>query len=340
MISAKKYLRCLALIAVFPLASPAQGTDKTRAEIATLESILPKVPDRAAVLYLLAQDYAQIGDQKKAFALLKESIASGEGVNPAEDTALQPLHSNDEFRSLITRVEQQYPVVHHAREAFIIPEKDLIPEGLAYDADRNVFYLSSLFHRKIVKIAADGHTSDFAPSDKENLLPLCGLRLDNDHSLWAAGCQDSGHGELYHFSPDGKLLERFQPPTSGAHLFNDLVLNSAGNIYLTDSLANQVYRFNRRTHTFTPLVFPRRLFCPNGITQSDNHHVLYVADAFGVLRYDLETHQALEVVPGPSSTLAGFDGLYWYHNGLRIRGRLEAKGAREQDQFWLECQHD
>jgi hypothetical protein len=316
MICAKKYLVSLTFLAVFPHVSQAQDVDKTRAEIATLESMLPKVPDRAVVFYLLAEDYAQTGDQKKALALLKESMAVGEGLNPGEDAAFRALHSNAEFRSLVSQAEQQYPPVHHAREAFTVPEKDLIPEGLAYDADRNVFYLSSLFHRKIVQIDANGHSTDFAPTAKENLLPICGVHLDEDYSLWAAGCQNSGHGELYHFSPYGKLLERFPPSTPGAHLFNDFVLNSAADIYLTDSLANQVYLFNRQTHTFASLTFPRPLFYPNGITQSNDHNALYVADAFGVLRYDLKTHQAMEVDPGSPNTLAGFDGLYWYSNGL------------------------
>jgi hypothetical protein len=137
-----------------------------------------------------------------------------------------------------------------------------------------------------------------------------------DHSLLAASCQDSGHGELYHFSENGRLMERFSPATPGKHLFNDLVLRGNSEIYLTDSLANQVYRFDCRTHAFTALSFPRPLYYPNGITQSDDHNTLYVADAFGVLRYDLKTNTALEIDPGPTNTLAGFDGLYWYRGAL------------------------
>lgn len=167
------------------------------------------------------------------------------------------------------------------------------------------------------KIDASGHYADFAPADKKDLLPLCGLRVDTeDHSLWAAGCQDSGHGELYHFSADGRLTERFPPAMPGKHLFNDLVLRGASEVYLTDSLANQVYRFDLWTHAFTALSFPRPLYYPNGIAQSDDHNTLYIADAFGVLRYELTTHAALEIDPGKATTLAGFDGLYCYRGGL------------------------
>lgn len=290
---------------------------QARAEIATLESLLPKVPDRAVVLYFLAQDYAQTGDQQRALALLKESISAGEGINPANDTTLLSLHSNAEFRALVAQAEQQYPAVHQARTVFTLEEKDLVPEGLEFDAGKNVFYMSSLFRRKVVRIDAQGHGADFAPSGKEDMLPLCGVRLDTvDHSLWVAGCEDSGGGELYHFSAEGRLIERFPPATPGKHLFNDLVIRNASEIYLTDSLANQVYLFNRKTHAFTSLSFPRPLYYPNGIAQSGDHNTLYIADAFGVLQYDLKTNAAREVDPGPSNTLAGFDGLYWYRGSL------------------------
>jgi hypothetical protein len=317
MIQAKKWLPCFLFLLLSSFVLRAQAVDQARTEIATLESLLPRVPDRAIVLYFLAQDYAQIGDQQKAIALLKESITAREGVNPAQDATLRSLHENPDFRPLVAEAERQYPPVQKARTVITLPEKDLIPEGLAFDGGKNVFYLSSLFQRKVVNIDASAHSADFAPTSEKGLLPLCGLRVNvEDHSLWAAGCQDSGHGELYHFSENGRLLERFPPATPVKHLFNDLVLRGNSGIYLTDSLANQVYRFDCRTHAFTALSFPRPLYYPNGITQSDDHNTLYVADAFGVLRYNLKTRTAQEIDAGPTNTLAGFDGLYWYRGAL------------------------
>src|SRR5215813_9963645 len=214
MIQAKKWLPCFAFLLFSSFVLQAQVADQVRTEIATLESLLPKIPDRAIVLYFLAQDYAQIGDQQKAIALLKESLSAGEGVNPANDAPLRSLHANPDFHALVAEAERKYPPVHKAHTAITLPEKDLIPEGLAFDDGKNVFYVSSLFHRKVVKIDTNGHSTDFAPASKEDLLPLCGLRVDTEgHSLWAAGCQDSGHGELYHFSTDGRLTERFPPST-------------------------------------------------------------------------------------------------------------------------------
>ncbi len=122
--------------------------------------------------------------------------------------------------------------------------------------------------------------------------------------------------ELVHFDAHGKLLERFPAGSAEPHIFNDLVLRNSQEIYLTDTLANQVYNFGRKSHSFTPLTFPRPLFRPNGIALSDAGNSLYVADAFGVILVNLLDDTAHEVNPGRGATLAGIDGLYWYKGGL------------------------
>jgi hypothetical protein len=58
------------------------------------------------------------------------------------------------------------------------------------------------------------------------------------------------------------------------------------------------------------------VFEPNGITVSDDGTVLYVGDDLGVIRVNLQTHEAEEVKPAEHDTMAGADGLYWYHGGL------------------------
>jgi len=144
MIQAKKWLPCFLFLSLSSFVLRAQAVDQARTEIATLESLLPRVPDRAVVLYFLAQDYAQIGDQQKAITMLKESITAREGVNPAQDATLRSLHGNPDFRALVAEAERQYPPVHKARTAITLPEKDLLSEGLAFDGGKNVFYQQPL----------------------------------------------------------------------------------------------------------------------------------------------------------------------------------------------------
>jgi len=87
------------------------------------------------------------------------------------------------------------------------------------------------------------------------------------------------------------------------------VLRRNGEIILTDSASNQVYRFDGGAHTFRPLMVHRSLSAPNGIALADDDRQLFVADDFGVVRVDLDSGASVDVIPGPRNTLAGIDGL-------------------------------
>lgn len=291
---------------------------RARAEIQRIEDALPRILDRGAALYLLAERYARLGEFPRALSLLKECISQDEGFDPTDSPAFQPLKAYPEFRELAEQVRRRYPPAHRARVAFTVPEKDLFPEGLAVDSDRRVFYMGSMRHKKIVMITWAGAVSDFVRPDLYNLMEMGGIKVDpTDHSVWAATGPDAGYSsELVHFDAHGKLLERFPAGSAEPHIFNDLVLRNSQEIYLTDTLANHVYNFGRKSHSFMPLTFPRPLFRPNGIALSDAGNSLYVADAFGVILVNLMDDTAHEVNPGRGATLAGIDGLYWYKGGL------------------------
>jgi hypothetical protein len=219
-----------------------------------------------------------LGKLESALSLLKDCTSLVEGIDPEGDTEFRLLGQNPEFRKLIERVHRHYPAVRRAHVAFTVPEKDIIDEGLAVDRATGALYMGSLQLGKIVKITKTGSISDFVAAGRYNLGPICGLKVDPaDYSLWANICPDSGSGaELLHFDTTAKLIERFPPPASGQHLFNELVIRKNDEIYLTDSLANRAYRFDRRTHAFTELALSRAIYYPNGIALSDDGNFLYV----------------------------------------------------------------
>jgi hypothetical protein len=289
-----------------------------RAEIRSLEELAPRLPDRAPALSQLAHDYASLGDFARGMTLLKQCISLREGFTAEGDPAFEKLKNNPEFKSLIDEVHGEFPSVHHAKLAFTIPRPDLVPEGIGIDPKRQVFYVSSLNHKEILKMSEAGVISEFVPEGKYDLRPVCGIKVDSTtHDVWAVTCPEDGIGsELIHFDSKGNLLGRFQQSTTGPHMFNDLVLVDGLEIYLTDSLANQVLRFDRRSNTFLAVSFPRPLYYPNGIAISENRHLLYVADAFGVLEYDLQKQKGREVGREIRTTISGFDGLYWYRGTL------------------------
>jgi hypothetical protein len=299
--------------------APAEPADaqEVREQIAAVQKLQHTLPDRGAALYFLASAKQHLRESREALALLKECLALQEGFDPSGEPAFLELKATKEFSKLIDNVHRDFPVVAQAHEAFRTIEKDIVPEGLAYDSQRNVFYLGSFNRRKIVEIGRDGVASDFVPADRFGLLPVLGIRFNpNDGTVWADSGTGSGPTELLHFDATGQLLGRFKSDNSGKHGFNDLVIRKDGEIITTDSAANAVFRFNPVAHTFAALPFHRPLFFPNGIALSADDHTLYVADDLGVLSVDLATGASHDVDPGPRSTLAGIDGLYWYNGSL------------------------
>jgi hypothetical protein len=298
----------------------AEPTDaaEIREQIALLEKLKPTVPDRGAVLYLLSEAKEHLGETLDALKLLKECLALREGFDPSGDPAFAGLKGTKEFDDLVDAVHRDFPAIGGARLEFVTQEKDLIPEGLAYDEKQDQFYLSSLNRRKIAKINSEGRVSDFVPSDQYGLLPVLGIRMDpTDGTVWADTFEDAGRTELVHFDSAGKLLGRYAAKDAGKHGFNDLVVRKNGEVITTDSLGNQVYRFERGTQAFAALKVHRTLFYPNGIALAEDDHTIYVADAVGVVKLDLVGGESRDVDPGPRSTLAGADGLYW-HKGFLI----------------------
>jgi hypothetical protein len=301
-------------------ARPRPGPDpgRVRSDIQYVESALSKIPDRAAALFFLARRYVQFGDLQKGLSLLKECNSLDEGFDPSGLPAFKPLLSYPDYRHLVDEVHRRHPPVHRARVAFTVPEKDLFPEGLAVDPERHVFYMGSMHRRKILKITESGEVSDFVKPGLYNLMPVGGVHVDPaDHGLWAATDPgEANRSELLHFDAQGKLLERFPAPGPGAHDLNDLVLRNSQEIFVTDTEGQKVYRFDRISHEFATLSFPRPLLYPNGIAVSDDANFLYVADMFGVLLMDLRSTSVHEVNPSKGDTLAGIDGMYWYRGDL------------------------
>ena len=298
------------------LAEPADAAE-VREQIAIVEKLKLVVPDRGAVLFFQSTAKQHLGEAREALALLKECMALREGFDPSGSPSFLGLKGTKEFDDLVAAVRRDFPVIAQARLVFVTDEKDLIPEGLAYDARQNLFYLGSLNRKKIVKIDSEGRVWDFVPADRYGLLPVLGIRIDpTDGTVWANTFEDAGRTELVHFDSAGKLLGRFAPKDSAKHGFNDLVVRKGGEVITTDSLSNQVFRFDPRSHAFTPLPVYRVLFYPNGIALAEDDRSLYVADGVGVVKIDLADNSSRDVDPGPRNTMAGADGLYWRNGSL------------------------
>ena len=153
------------------------------------------------------------------------------------------------------RLSSTIPEPASSEVAFRLPEKDLIPEGIAFDAERRTFFVSSVYKAKIVEVNAEtGASRDFFGEREHGFWGGVGLEVDVERRvLWAAGAmgyqtrnfvpEEDGLSGLFKFSlEDGLLLKKYnlgnQPEK---HLLNDSVVTRDGRVYITDTLTESVY---------------------------------------------------------------------------------------------------
>ncbi len=207
------------LLSLSPLVAPAQGgaqqggiPPETAREMAELKKILSGDPGDPAALFTLAMDYATIGDKTTALKLLEEMALAHAGLDP-KAPAGRPFRSMQDdpgFRALVARIEKENPPVIRSTRAFLLKERDLAPEGIAYDPVDRKFYVSSISKRKIVVVGADGVAADFKSSGQDGLGETLGMKVDAKRRfLWVVS--DSS-------APGGAPGENVMPHGQGRQL--------------------------------------------------------------------------------------------------------------------------
>jgi DNA-binding beta-propeller fold protein YncE len=218
---------------------------------------------------------------------------------------------------------------YRSQVAFTIPERDLVPEGIAHDPVTGALFVSSTYRRKIVRVDERGKVSDFTSEGQDGLLGVVGMKVDAKRRILWALCGDAGanmpmnrmdpasEGRSGAFAYDlrtGKLLARYMLDSAGErHFLNDLVLDERGTVYASDSAFGVIYAFSTSRE---PEVFVPKISWPNGIALSDDGRRLFVATPDGVVAIDMRTKTATPI-PTPNGEVVRADGLY-YHRGALV----------------------
>jgi hypothetical protein len=272
-------------------------------------------PDHTLVLYNMAYRYALLGNTATALSLLQKALASNPWLDPSQDAIFKDLAGCPEFQAMVARVQKSHPPVATSKVVLTVGPKDLLPEGMAVDAHDGTMYFSSIYHRKIVRVSPDKTQTDLVSEGQDGLLSVLGVKVDpRDRSIWAAS-QRTGHAALYHFTRTGKLLAKFAPQEAGDHLFNDLVVTTSGDVYVTDSTDKSVYHLVPKRGELTRISLGDRYY-PNGIALSTDEKTIYIAHAFGIATMKRGTGNLGELQPLPGTTVGEIDGLYYWRGKL------------------------
>ncbi|MFP4024537.1 MAG: hypothetical protein ACLFVR_08420 [Thiohalospira sp.] len=237
---------------------------------------------------------------------------------------LESLHGYD---SLLKISEQFSHPVNNSSLAYTLPEKGIIPEGVAYDKLSKTLLISSIYKRKIIAIDSLGKIKDFIPSGFEGIQGVIGMEVDpKRRHLWAcsawpnmkkpAGNMDPYPG-IYKFDLEtGKLIKKYLLQDTVNQLINDLTIHSNGTIFITESLKGKVYMIQPGKDSLELFIDSDHYYYANGITLSDNEIHLFVAHFSGIDKINLNTLEVTRIKTPHHVTLSAIDGLAFYNNSF------------------------
>ena len=212
---------------------------------------------------------------------------------------------------------------------FILEEKDLIPEGLAFDAISGSIFVSSTYKRKIVRIDSAGRVSDFIKEKQDGIWSTIGMEADTvRRHLWVISSQakevlplidpDSlqWRSAIYQYTLEtGTLIDSCLLQDRNVFL-NDLAVAENGDVYITESRQNNIYYLKAGTDSLELFLSPAPYTFPNGINFSDQPSKLFVSTSEGVLKIDIATRQYELLKTIDSIDAKGIDGLTYYKRSL------------------------
>jgi hypothetical protein len=292
----------------------AKDYSKLRTALIELRGLMPGNP---RVTYTLAVAELKLGNREAAFERLRNFAGMGLYYDLNAEPEFAPLRELPEFKAVLGRIDENRDPVARAVTAFKLPDTDLIPEDLAYDARGRRFFVSSVRKAKI--ITADNQ--EFARADWSVLA----LAVDRSRRLlwattgWTPNCEackpeDKDKTSLLAFDlKTGALKQRIESPVKG--LLGDMTMGRHGDLYVSEGRYGAVLHLAPGAKEFERLDTPGEFPSPQTPALDAKEKTLYVPDYVrGIAAIDLATRSVEWLKPADDISLAGIDGLYLFRD--------------------------
>ncbi|WP_062058267.1 hypothetical protein [Aquimarina longa] len=233
------------------------------------------------------------------------------------------------------------------KQDIIITEKDLIPEGVAFNKRTGITYIGSTYKRKIIQIDTTGKNEDFIPEEFEGIWSVLGMEVDEKNNLlWV----NTAHANqvmplkkptsnkdwmtnISVFDIDKRKLIKKYPLLEKQAFFNDLTILNDGRIYVTESVHNRIYTTSFKKDSVSLFVEFKNFTFPNGITYDQTSNMLFISSNQGIIKMDPDTKSYMLLKTKGDIDVKVIDGLTFYKNSLI--GHQSTKVSR----FYLNDEH-
>lgn len=221
----------------------------------------------------------------------------------------------------------------YAKENILIKNEGLYPEGINYDADKDLFYISSVARGEVWSVTPQGKTELFAKNKK--FASTIGLRIDKKNNRLLVCVSDPGVGKNSKASSQGKLAglvvydlgtkkelayyELTPLKTNTNHFANDVAIDNSGNYYITDSFSPIIYKVDTQGNVSSWANSPlwkvaKGKFGLNGIAYHPNGFLIVSHYDSGILyKVDINNPQNIKPItnsqPIEEWNITGLDGL-------------------------------
>lgn len=311
----------LAFLLAAAIPAAAQDTDAHARVRAAIHEALKKRPDDATLHFFLARVEALGGNAAAATQALEETEKLGDGFLPAKQLGFEKVWDDAAFQAERARMEAKLPRLDYAPTAVQLEDRGLLPEGMAYDAPSESFFVGSIAKRKIVRVSKEGAVTDFTV-EGAGLDHVLGLAVDaprrilyavSTSALTAEG-RKSRRNTIFAFDVDsGRLLHRME--IAGAVGLNDVAVAPGGRIFTTDSGSGAVYEVSPDKEP-KAWVAAGELPGANGLAASPDATRLYVAHNTGIGVVDIKNGGVKRLANATRENVAAIDGLYQWHGQL------------------------
>ena len=303
-------------------AQEARKAGRTQAALDSWLQAYALRPHHGSIVFELAAACAAAGRIEDATEWLKVVAEMGFSFRTEDREELRACREQPACHAALAAIERNREPRATSTVAFKLAVPRLLPEGLAYDAASDSFFVSSVRQRLILRVDRSRQPQPFADRSA-GLWAALGLALDAPRRrLWVATAAmpemadalpaDEGRSALVALDlASGRALARYELPPGRPHVLGDVIVSPTGDVFTTDSTSPALYRLPAGCRAQEPIAAGEPFVSQQGLALSADGKRLFVADyAKGIFAVELDSRRVRLLDAPRTAGILGIDGLY------------------------------